>query len=91
MVHEASELDGRLARQPLKDICKELRAMQAIHARIKSQIQDHTEALLVSKVKIIVGGDTFLGFLRSFELVRLSQNAHIQVVLVSTMCFTCMS
>ena len=55
MANEASELDGRLARQPLKDICKEIGAMLVLLAHIKSLVQDHMEALLVRKMKSIIG------------------------------------
>lgn len=46
MAREASEFDGRLARQPLKDIHKELQAMVLLLARVESLIQDHSSAIL---------------------------------------------
>ena len=54
MANQASELDGRLARQPLKDTCKEIGAMLVLLTHIKSLVQDRMEALLVRKMKNII-------------------------------------
>eukprot|EP00250_Pteridium_aquilinum_P014189 c21832_g1_i4 orf=157-1884(+) len=43
---QASELDGRLARQPFKDVHKELQAMVLLLARVESLIQDYVGAIL---------------------------------------------
>lgn len=50
MAREASELDGRLARRPLKNMHKELQTMVLLLARIESIMQDHTTAILALQV-----------------------------------------
>ncbi|KAI5066149.1 hypothetical protein GOP47_0018773 [Adiantum capillus-veneris] len=50
MAKQASQLDGRLARQPFKDVRKELEAMMLLLTRLDSLIQDHVGAISALEV-----------------------------------------
>lgn len=50
MAAEATKLDGRLARRPLKDKNREAQAMSLLLARLESMMQQRHSALLVCRL-----------------------------------------